>query len=455
MKQRILGALGDSRAGYTEVRVRRVWSTTVLVRGRTVEAAGTSLETGGAVRCCSPDTGWGLVGFSDTERFDGYVRQAHQLALDGTSRVPVRLAPIPIQTIEGMETVAEDPREVSLGEKRQRGESLSALIYAEDRRIAGNRVVCRDEVVETWLATSEGTWLHDLSAAVRIAVLAIAEEDGGVERSLGSLAVRGGWQLGTEPEELARLVARRAVDRLHATPVKAGHYSVVLDPAAAGALMHRAVGHLARPALPGADPDVLPMGTRIGPDFLTVEDDPTAEGLRPGWPADDEGVVPRRTTLIQNGVVVGHLHSRETAAAIGHGPTGHARAGTLRGAPHPRAANTYLAPGKGTPEELMSGVRLGLYISDVLACEGTGDHLAVSAGSARVIRDGEFAEAVKGVRIGGGLLSMLGRVDAVGGDFRWDGSDVRCRDGGAGVVPVTTGAPHLRLVDVAVGAGIS
>jgi predicted Zn-dependent protease len=62
---------------------------------------------------------------------------------------------------------------------------------------------------------------------------------------------------------------------------------------------------------------------------------------------------------------------------------------------------------------------------------------------------------VKGVHLSESLLSLLGRVEGVGGDFAWDTSAACCRDGGAGMVAITTGAPHLRLVDVAVGEGIS
>ncbi len=66
-----------------------------------------------------------------------------------------------------------------------------------------------------------------------------------------------------------------------------------------------------------------------------------------------------------------------------------------------------------------------------------------------------LAEPVKGVQVEESLLALLGRVDAVAGDFSWDPSASACLDGAAGVVPVTTGAPHLRLVDVPVGEGLS
>jgi len=309
-------------------------------------------------------------------------------------------------------------------------------------------------VVETWLATSEGSWLHELRSEGSVAALAIAEEGGNIERAVGSFAAPSGTVVLDDSESVIRRIGQRAVERLHATPVRPGRYTVVLDPAAAGALMHRAVAHFARPALPGADSDVLPMGTRVGPEYLTVGDDPTAEGLRASLACDDEGTVSRRTVIIQNGVVTGHLHSRETAAQTGQAATGHARAGLGRGPPFPRATNTYLAQGRGSLSDLLRGVSAGVYLSDLLACYADGDQLSLRSGSARMIRDGHLAEPVKGVQIDADLLALLGRLDAVAADFTWDSQDIRCRDGSAGIVAVTTGAPHARLVDVAVGEGM-
>jgi len=455
VKSRILDALGLSRAGYTELRVRRVWSTTVLVRGRSVEVATSGVETGGLVRCSSPGTGWGMMGFSGSDGLDAPVLRAHELSLAATSRVPVILAPITVRQHESATPLDDDPREIPLTEKRQRGETLAASLFGPDRRVVSGRILLRDEVVETWLATSEGTWVHDLRSEVSVAALAIAEEEGNIERALGSLALRGGWRAAETGERLVRDVAARAVELLHAAPVRPGRYTVVLDPAAAGALVHRAVSHLARPALPGADPDVLPMGTRIGPECLSVGDDPTAVGLRGTSVCDDEGTGTRRTPIVQNGVVVGHLHTRETAAAAGQAPTGHARAAGLRGAPHPRPTNTYLAQGSGSFEDLLDGIPAGIYVADTLAAEADGERVGLRSGAARMIRHGRLAEPVKGVNIEAGILPLLGRIDAVAEDFCWDGQRATCRDGSAGVVSVSTGAPHVRLLDVAVGEGYS
>ena len=103
MKERIQDAVERSRAGYSELRLRRIWSSTVLVRGREVDSATSTGETGGLARCCSPGTGWGAVGFSGTAHLEGHLLRAHELSLAGASRQPLRLAPIPIRQIESGE----------------------------------------------------------------------------------------------------------------------------------------------------------------------------------------------------------------------------------------------------------------------------------------------------------------------------------------------------------------
>jgi len=48
-------------------------------------------------------------------------------------------------------------------------------------------------------------------------------------------------------------------------------------------------------------------------------------------------------------------------------------------------------------------------------------------------------------------LSLFGLVDAVAGDFRWDVAASACEGPGRARVPVSMGAPHVRLVEAALG----
>lgn len=454
MKDQILDALSRSRAGYSELRLRRVWSSRILIRDRAVDEVSGSEQVGGLARCCSPDTGWGAVGFGELVHLDSHLLRAHDLSLAGASRTPVRLAPIPIRQFDSPDPLEHDPRAVTLATKRDRLEQFSARLFERDRRVSGGRVLAHDEVVETWFASSEGSWVFSRKARLSLAVLAVARQEGGTERGVGSVTCAG-WEELPQFEDTLSSAANRAVDRLQAAPVRPGTYTVVLDPKAAGTLLHRAVTHVARPALPGVDVDVLPIGARIGPEVLTVGDDPMPPGLAAVGPYDDEGTETRRTVVVQNGVVLGHLHSRETAGATRQAPTGHARAAALQDVPLPRVTNSFVAPGQGTFDDLITGLRSGLYLSDLVGCESSEAGLVVRPAMAWMIRDGRVAEPVKGVRFQGELVELLGKVDAVAGDFQWDSSVVACRDGAGGTVPITTGAPHLRLIGVTIGCELT
>src|SRR2546429_10007583 len=100
---------------------------------------------------------------------------------------------------------------------------------------------------------------------------------------------------------------------------------------------------------------MMPRGRRLGKRVLNVGDNGAAPGLRGTLPFDDEGTPTQDTTLIKDGILVGRLHSRETAAAMGERPTGNARATSFRHAPIVRMTNTYIAgvPGGGSFEDLI------------------------------------------------------------------------------------------------------
>ena len=73
------------------------------------------------------------------------------------------------------------------------------------------------------------------------------------------------------------------------------------------------------------------------------------------------------------------------------------------------------------------------------------------AGHARMIRQGELAEPVKGVSLGADPMALLGLIDRVAADFSWSMAASSCDRGRAGRLPVGTGAPHVRLIEVAIG----
>jgi len=452
MKETLIDALGAARGAYVDIRLRRRWTTTVVYRRRRPEVAAEADLFAGVVRCLVPGYGWGGVAFNGVERVVGAVERARELSMELRPEVPITLARIPARELEPSGPLDDDPRSVPLEEKRQFLEHLAADLLGTDRRIIDSRTTYTDTVHETWLATSEGAWLHEIRAEAVLGALAVASEDGATERAVDSVARRGGWRAIREHAGIVAPVAARAVERLHAAPVTAGRYNLVLDPRASGALILQAVADQCRAATRGHERDVLELGARLGPPCLTVGDDPTAEGLRTSFVLDDEGTPAVNTLLVQSGVVVGRLHTRETAARDGAAPNGHGLAHALRAVPAPRPTNTYLANGQQELDRFLADTREGLYFSDVSVVGAEGRRVTLVPGLARMIRGGELAEPVKCPPVSTDVLTLFGRLDAVAGDFAWDRSAALLHEGHVSGRPVTTGAPHTRFLDLDVGA---
>ncbi|MEO8449291.1 MAG: TldD/PmbA family protein [Gemmatimonadota bacterium] len=449
MRSEVEGALRDVR-GYADIRIRRIHVTTILFRGRALRVNLTTEAWGGSVRALAPGGGWATVGFAGIDRLSAQVARAFELSAAG--RGGEALFPIPIRQHERPLSPDNDPTRVPVTEKRAWLEAATVELLGTDRRIVDARTSYREVVTETWFATTEGTWFADGRAEVAVASLAVAEEDGTVERAIESYAVPGAFAALATSAPIVRLAGVRAVERLHAAPARRGRFTLVLDPRAAGALIQATLAQRSVVAGAGEGPERLPLGTRVGPECLTVGDDPTAAGLRTTAVLDDEGTPAGKALLVQHGVVVGHLAARATARPTGHAPTGHAFASGLRDEPAARLTNTYLASGRGGGD-LVGDVASGIYIADVLGVRLSGDQVSLEPGRSYVIRQGRLGEPVKCPPIAGSLWSLFGRLETVGDDFSWDSSDARGRSNGDGR-PVTTGAPHARFVDVSIGEAV-
>jgi TldD protein len=454
MKNLLADALRGARADYTEIRLERTWATAIAFRGSRLEGATTAVEAGGIVRCLNRGRGWGIATFTGLDQVRPMVSQAHELSLAVILDTPIRLADIPVRTEDHPSDLDGDVRGVPLGEKRLLLEHLNQEMLASDRRVVDTLASYEDAVTERWLATSEGVMLYDLRPSIRLAAGAVAVEEGLLERAFESWASRGGWRSVRTADHLFKTAARRAVALLGAPRAKGGTYPVVLDPRCAGALIHQTIGHASEADALLERPDLdrlMQPGRRVGSDLLTVGDDGSATSLPGSLPFDDEGAPTQNTLLVQHGVLVGRLHTRETAGRSGFRPTGNARAGSFRVPPAARLTNTYVANGKGSLEDLIRGVRFGVYCCDAMAGESHLGRFTLWAGYGHLIRDGQLAELVKPMVLAGDTAESLQRLDAVAGDFRWNSLASGCARRGSGRIAVCEGAPHMRIDGLAVG----
>ncbi len=78
---------------------------------------------------------------------------------------------------------------------------------------------------------------------------------------------------------------------------------------------------------------------------------------------DDEGVPAQRVPIVREGLFVGYLSSRESAARIGQPSSGAMRADGWNAVPIVRMTNVNLEPGTGTLEDLLRDTRRGILLA--------------------------------------------------------------------------------------------
>ena len=457
MKDRLTDALRRSRSDYAEIRLEHTWSSSVAFRGRRLESATAGEDKGGFVRVLNRGHGWGIATFTSIDQLPEMIQRADELSRVVRVDEPIQLADAPPQQADVELDLDGDVRGIPLSEKKRLLEAYNGEMLVVSDRVADTQAVYRDEVTEYWYANSEGALLRQLRPEVVVSGVAIARNDGSIEKGLESVGLRRGWNSAQQLAGRFRVVAERAVQLLDAERVKGGTYPVILDQELAGVFIHEAFGHLSEADFVYENPqarEMMTLGRRFGRPVLNVGDHGAASGLRGTLPFDDEGIPTQDTALIKEGTLVGRLHSRETAAKLGERPTGNARAISFRHVPIVRMTNTYIARGHGTLDDLLNGIDLGVYACGAFGGQTMLENFSFTAAYGYMIRNGRIAELVKDVVLAGNLFETLDQIDHIAGDFQWNQMGGGCGKGGQFPLPVTEGAPHVRIERTLVGGDV-
>jgi TldD protein len=195
--------------------------------------------------------------------------------------------------------------------------------------------------------------------------------------------------------------------------------------------------------------EVMTLGRNFARPFFNVYDSGVDFGHFGGIKYDDEGTPMEKTYLIKDGNLVGRLHSRESAAAMGERPTGSARAISYKFPPIPRMRNTCIEGGDAEFEDMIKDVGLGVYVKTPRGGQTGGEMFTFTAAQAFMIRNGKIAEPVRGVTIAGNLFETLKDIDMVGKDFKIKAGS--CGKGEQYPLPVSSSGPHIRMNNVVVG----
>ncbi|WP_413167220.1 TldD/PmbA family protein [Capilliphycus salinus ALCB114379] len=445
-----------SQVDYLAIRVEEAEETDILLRGDRIETLSEGLSIGGQVRACHKG-GWGFASFNRLTGLEERIREAITAAkLIGEEET--LLAPIPIvQETRILPLTGTDPRQVPLADKKELCDRYGHILRSVDPRITTISVRYSDSTQRILLATSEGTLLEQGWVDMEMRFAATARNGETVQTGRETTGSRSAYEDLTNLDDQVRSAAQRAVNSLDLPPVKGNTYTVVIDPILTGLFVHEAFGHLSEADMTYENPDlleVMTIGRQFGPKNLQIFDGAAPVGHRGSYFYDDEGTPATTTQLIQDGALVGRLHSRETAGKLGETPTGNARCLNYHYPPLVRMTNTWIERGETAVEDLFSEIKEGVYARNWLGGMTNGEMFTFSAGEAWMIRNGKLAEPVRDVTLSGNVFTTLADIEGIGNDFYWDESG-GCGKGGQNGLPVGCGGPSLRIRNVVVGGEVS
>ena len=250
----------------------------------------------------------------------------------------------------------------------------------------------------------------------------------------------------------AKEVGEKAMMLLTAKECPSGRFPVVITNGWGGVLFHEACGHSLEATATAKKLSVFSdsIGEQIASPLVSAYDDGTIPNEWGSNNIDSEGTPTKKLQLIKDGICTGFLVDKSNGRRLNMEPTGCARRQSFRYAPTSRMSNTYIAPGKDNPEDIIKDTKLGIYVANFGggSVEPTTGEFNFSASEAYIIRDGRIAEPVKGCTLIGSGKEVLMNIDRVGNDLALG---VGMCGSQSGSIPVTVGQPTIRLKEITVG----
>ena len=306
---------------------------------------------------------------------------------------------------------------------------------------------------EILVAASDGTFARDvrLHQSLGFNVLSSDKENlSNVGRRYGSSGspneIRN-W----DSEGSAKDLCDSALKMLYADYVEAGQMPVVLANKFGGVIFHEACGHLLETTQieRGTSPFSDKLNQSIAHPSVTAIDEGNTQGAFGSLDIDDEGMEPQKTVLIEKGILKRFISDRAGELRTGHKRTGSGRRQNHTFAPASRMRNTYIAPGKYTPNQLITSIENGLYCKSMGGGSvGPTGQFNFSVEEGYLIKNGQLDRPVKGATLIGEAKEVLPRISMCANDL-----DLAAGFCGSisGNIYVTVGQPHIKVESITVG----
>ena len=300
---------------------------------------------------------------------------------------------------------------------------LDAYVSEKYKDLTSRSVVYREDTMEKWIYTSDAMDAHVTYPRITVYVTLNKETKDGqpveLTEAFGGLGnIEDHFKDWNVVYEKIDRQYNKLCQKAEGVYARAGMSTVILDPAVAGMIAHEAVGHTVESDLVDAGSVAGPnLGKQVASELISIVDyantTPFGAPILPVY-VDDEGVKAEDAVLIENGILKGYMHDRESAGRYGVTPCGNARGWTFSDEPLVRMRNTLVLPGKDKLEDMIASIEDGYYL------EHTGNGQADLTGEFMFginmgyeIKNGKLGKAILDTTVSGVAFDMMKTVDMV------------------------------------------
>jgi len=364
-------------SSYAEIRLEESSGDSFLLKNGILEEAGFEQSLGLSIRMIVNGAScFASLNNITKERIKRLVQEAKKVKSRLNKKLELSEESIQKREYEVRQNIKLE--DVSAEEKLGALFDIEKLVSGTKTDVPGRHFFLSDWVTNKHYANSNGTVIKAKIPRVNFSYYITIKANGKLSQRYWQYGATGGfekvkqWNLPKLIEEEINAAKQNLIKGINAP---AGKIDVVVAPQVTGIIVHESTGHpyeadriMGREAAQAGESFVTKqmLGTRIGSNAVNVVDDPTVPNSFGFYLYDDEGVKARRKLLIKNGIINEFLHNRETAKSFGMKSNAGARAVTFDREPIVRMSNTFMLPGNFTEEELIEGVKNGVYIKNFM-----------------------------------------------------------------------------------------
>ena len=427
-------------ATYGDIRVVEQRAEAIEVKNGKVEGLSSGSDYGFGIRVIA-DGAWGFAASLEfnADEIDRVAEMAVRIAKASASLAhePVELAPVEPAEGRFSSYMKLDPFEVPVEEK------INLLLDADKIMRQTPDIGISEASMNFWrfdtvFASTEGSYIEQRKTETGAGISATAISEGEVQRrsypgSFGGDFATAGYEF-VEAMDLiadAERVAKEARQLLDAPQCPSDVRTLILEGSMLALQVHESCGHPieldrvfgTESAYAGTSfltPEKL-GNFRYGSDLVNITADATCPGGLGSFFYDDEGVPAQCVKIIDDGIFVGYLTSRETSTRIGQTSGGAMRADGWNRIPLIRMTNINLEPGDWTLDEMIADTQKGLYGAMVGSWSIDDKRLNFQFATeiAWDIEDGSLGQVYKNPTYTGITYDFWGGCDAIGNEDEW------------------------------------